>query len=180
MADEIQFSTGGATADDPAIARSEIERTRSRMSETIDDIEDALLRRKERIQNRLDVLAPVRERPFAALGAVLGAGLLLGLITGGDDDDDDRFEEAEERAELWERRARRLLRIARQQEAELEALGGSARLTSRAGAARMPHLDGELEDDDEMGGVRDQLAGRLGGFLADTVGQLFGAGARTA
>src|SRR5690606_41891958 len=45
------------------------------------------------------------------------------------DDDGDapraRFDEdAEMRAEEWERRARRLLRIAREQEAELEALTG--------------------------------------------------------
>jgi hypothetical protein len=71
------------TSDDPDVVRSEIERTRQRMSGTIDEIESVLLRKKGEIQERLDVTAPVRERPWAFAGGVFGTGLLLGFLTGG-------------------------------------------------------------------------------------------------
>lgn len=71
------------TSDDPDVVRGEIERTRQRMSSTIDEIEDVLLRKKGEIQERLDVTAPVRERPWAFAGGVFGTGLLLGFLTGG-------------------------------------------------------------------------------------------------
>jgi len=71
------------TSDDPDVVRGEIERTRQRMSSTIDEIEDVLLRKKGEIQEKLDVTAPVRERPWAFAGGVFGAGLLLGFLTGG-------------------------------------------------------------------------------------------------
>jgi ElaB/YqjD/DUF883 family membrane-anchored ribosome-binding protein len=146
MADEIRVTevtdregvarTGAAATmpGDPGAAREEIQATRARISETIDEIEGALLQKKERIEDRLDVMAPVREQPMRTLGIVFGAGLLLGFLTGGDDeeedeDDDEEHEEhervsasADERAELWEHRARRLLRIAREQEDEIESL----------------------------------------------------------
>ena len=83
-----------AATGDPDTVRSEIERTRARMSSTIDSIEEALLRKKSQLEERLDVTAPVRERvrsnPWGAVAAVFGAGLLLGYITGDSDDDDDR------------------------------------------------------------------------------------------
>lgn len=128
MADEIRSGPEGLTTDDPEQARAEIAMTRARMSETIDEIEDALLRRKERIQDRLDIFSTVRERPLPAAGIAFGAGLVLGLLTGGSDDEDDDYEvevefedgfggslSASARADLWESRARRLLDIARQQ-----------------------------------------------------------------
>ena len=58
--------------------RSDIELTRVRMSQTIDEIEAVLLRKKERIEHRLDIFRVVRERPFLAVRTVFGAGLLLG------------------------------------------------------------------------------------------------------
>jgi ElaB/YqjD/DUF883 family membrane-anchored ribosome-binding protein len=79
--------------EDPDLARAQIEATRARMSETIDEIEGVLVRKKEEIQNRLDVLAPVRENPWPSMGIALGAGLVLGLLTGGGDDEDEEMEE---------------------------------------------------------------------------------------
>jgi hypothetical protein len=76
-------------SDNPEVARAQIEATRARMSETIDEIEGAILRKKEKLRAKLDVLAPVRERPLQTLGAIFGIGLALGLLTGGGDDDDD-------------------------------------------------------------------------------------------
>ena len=142
-----------AQVDDPEIARMQIEQTRARMSETIDQIEGALLRKKEEVQERMDVLSPVRrkarENPLPIIGGVFAAGLILGLLTGGDDDDDDDDAKAEgnpavrryavdfdreqahgrhweERALTWERRARRLMDLANRQEAELLEMRGES------------------------------------------------------
>ena len=86
-----------AASDDPDLVREEIERTRARMSSTIDSIEEALLRKRAQIEEKLDVTAPVRERvqekPLLYAGGVFGAGLLLGFLTGGKDDDREEIEE---------------------------------------------------------------------------------------
>jgi hypothetical protein len=126
---------------DPEVVRTEIEQTRARMSETIDEIEETLARKRDRLQERLDFLAPVRERPLMAAGAAFTVGLLFGLITGGDEEEDEpdfrlsgggglRFSSGDgddgeawkNRSALWENRARRLLRVAREQEQEIHDL----------------------------------------------------------
>lgn len=185
MADEIRVTTtggGGAGATlpgsvdtapaDPHAARAQIEATRARMSETIDDIEEVLLRKKEQIQDRLDFLSPVRERPVQVLGAVFGAGLLLGLLTGGDDEENEVEIRSDAggwgRADDLEERTRRLMRIAREQEAELEVL------RARLGAAQR---DGAAEDLDEVetggfGRMRDETVSRVGGAIADAVSRM--------
>src|SRR5690606_2385148 len=78
MTNEIRIEPANVDA-----ARSDIERTRERMSETIDEIENVLLRKREEIRSRLDLLGRARERPFVAVGIAAGSGLLLGLLTGG-------------------------------------------------------------------------------------------------
>jgi hypothetical protein len=137
-----------AEVDDPELARMQIEQTRARMSETIDQIEGALLRKKENIEERLDVMAPVRrkarENPYPIIGGVFLAGLILGFLTGDDDDEDEGPQPAvrrfaadfdrerahgyhwEERAHTWERRARRLMDLANRQEAELLEMRGES------------------------------------------------------
>jgi hypothetical protein len=170
--------------DDPEFARAQIANTRARMSGTIDEIEDVLLRRKERIQHRLDPFSVVRERPFQAAGAVFGAGLLLGLLTGGDDDDDDEeleydydihFDQdwqsnsldAEARAAKWESRARRLLHLARQAQGEAADAAGSSRVTD----------DGWSDDSDDDGlftGVRDAVADRVAPLVGGLIRQFIG------
>lgn len=132
--------------ENPDAARAEIEATRARMSDTLDEIEDVLLRKKETIRERMDVMAPVREQPVKTIAAIFAAALVLGFLSargkggskaGGnhanhradlppeveEDEDDDQAEELElawSRAEAWEDRAHRLLRVARVQEAELD------------------------------------------------------------
>lgn len=128
---------------DPEAARVRIEQTRARMSDTIDEIEDVLLQKKQDLQDRLDVRAHIRERPWQAAGLVLGAGLIVGFLTGGRSDDDiDDAVISDSRATLWEGRARRLLRIAREQEDDIEHL--------EAALARM-EADGFDPDDHEPG-----------------------------
>jgi hypothetical protein len=80
-------------SDDPDVVRDEIERTRARMSRTIDELDKALVRKKEQVQEKLDVAAPIRQSPWTYAAGVFGAGIALGLITGGGksrDDDEDR------------------------------------------------------------------------------------------
>jgi ElaB/YqjD/DUF883 family membrane-anchored ribosome-binding protein len=107
---------------DPEAARAELERTRARMSDTIDEIEDVLLKKKQDLHDRLDVRARIRDKPLHAAGIVIGVGFLIGFLTGGGSDAKDRRLATDARAALWEARARRLLRIAREQESDIGEL----------------------------------------------------------
>jgi ElaB/YqjD/DUF883 family membrane-anchored ribosome-binding protein len=154
-------------SDNPEVARAEIEQTRARMSDTIDEIEEVLVRQKERLQDRLDVMAPIREHALPAAGIALGAGLLLGLVTGGGDDDEDEYDldvefEADggyddraryfaRRADLWENRARRLLHIAREQEEELDDLRDEEPQRRSGWRAALEHGKEDDGYDDEDG-----------------------------
>jgi len=130
----------GGVSGDPDTVRDEIERTRARMSSTIDQIEGALRQKKGEIQERLDVVAPIRERPWIFAAGVFGTGLALGLLTGGGDDDD-RDHVKVPRALLaglgtdgsgvgngftgdgeWAGRSRELMQVVRRQEEEIRDL----------------------------------------------------------
>jgi ElaB/YqjD/DUF883 family membrane-anchored ribosome-binding protein len=194
----VRTDAAGVVSDDPQAVRAEIEHTRERMSETIDEIEGVLSRKKEQLQERLDVLAPVRERPLPAAGIAFGTGLVLGLLTGGEDDHDhdhsprmrahalhadmDADLDADaaghgDRADLWEARARRLLRVAREQEAQIREL------QERYGNlyARDVDLRG-WEDDEEaanelrssVGSLRDTVLHGITGVLTDAFRQMGG------
>ena len=107
----------------PEGARSEIERTRARMSETLDEIEEVLIRKKEHLRESMNVGARLREKPLVIAGVVLGAGFLIGFVTGGKDKKGEAERvAAQARAALWEERARRLMAIAREQEEDLEEM----------------------------------------------------------
>ncbi|MBA2670403.1 MAG: hypothetical protein H0U67_08545 [Gemmatimonadetes bacterium] len=183
MADEIRVVPEGMEVDDPEFARAQIANTRARMSGTIDEIEDALLKRKERIQHRLDPFSVVRERPFQAAGAVFGAGLVLGLLTGGDDDGDEDHEyeydihfdqdgkaasmDAEARAAKWENRARRLLHLAREAQGEAVHAVSSSRIAD-------DDWSGESDDDGLFTGVRDAVADRVAPLVGGLIRQFIG------
>jgi len=79
---------GAVSSTDPDAVRDEIERTRQRMSQTIDQLEGALGRKKAEIQERLDFVAPVRDNPWPFALGVFGTGLVLGVLTGGGDKED--------------------------------------------------------------------------------------------
>ncbi|HEX2190579.1 MAG TPA: DUF3618 domain-containing protein, partial [Longimicrobiaceae bacterium] len=198
----LRTDPSAVAADDPQAVRAEIEQTRERMSGTIDEIEEVLARKKEQIQDRLDVMSPVRERPLPAAGIAFGAGLVLGLLTGGDDDDHDEREhrsrsralhasvgmaaaaaaddaEWQERAELWENRARRLLRVAREQEEQIRDLQeryGSlyTRDVELRGWENDEEAAGELSS--SIGSLRDNVLHGLTGFLTDAFRQMGGSG----
>jgi hypothetical protein len=161
MADDIRIQPK-----DPDAARAEIERTRARMSETIDEIEDALLRKKVELRERLDIGARIRERPLQTAGAVLCAGVLLGFLTGGARAPAVVVES--DRSALWEKRARRLLAIARAQETDIEELEAVVAGLALAEAESMSGADYEIED--LASRVRD-----LGEALRERSAELFSA-----
>jgi len=167
MSQQIRIEPGT-----PEAVRAEIERTRERISRTIDEIEIALLRKKERIRERMDVAARIRERPLEAAAVAAVVGLLLGFLTGGRGgrkEEAARAEQAarsgEARAALWERRARRLLTIARGQEEEMDGLAAEIEhlvavrdgfVRGRYGFARDPE-----EDDEDFEASREQRTNRF-------------------
>jgi ElaB/YqjD/DUF883 family membrane-anchored ribosome-binding protein len=184
--------------EDPEAARAEIEATRARMSETIDEIEDVLMRKTEEIRAKLDVLAPIRQRPIQSLGIIFGVGLALGLIGSGggdesdtDEDDEltgedlvgeDETAEAWERAERWEDRAHRLLRIARAQEAELDIHRSRGPSLFSRGRARHDNDDEDEDSDHESDGggffdrIREGAAERLSGIVSEAMQKIMRGG----
>lgn len=65
-------------------ARDAVERSRQRISSTLDTLEDRIVEKKHELQDRADVLRPVRERiahrPFVFVAAAIGVGALLGSL----------------------------------------------------------------------------------------------------
>jgi ElaB/YqjD/DUF883 family membrane-anchored ribosome-binding protein len=169
MADEIRVR-----ANDPQAARAEIERTRARLSGTIDEIEDVLIRKRERVKRQLDVRARIREKPLHVAGIVLGLGFLIGALTGGGGNQKARLEESDERGSLWETRARRLLAIARSQEEEIDDLEHSLAdledlLDAEAEYVREPGE--EFEDGpSRWSALREAAAERIGDYLSAATG----------
>lgn len=175
--------------DDPELARAQIEATRARMSETLEEIEERLsrkkqelLQKKEELTDRLDVMRPVREKvrdnSWAALGGVFAAGLLLGYLTGGDDEAEARpavrefsgygdrhqgHEHWQERSRTWENRARRLMMVANEQELELERMRGGPR------SERYTLMDRVRPSRRRERRLRDALSDGLAEGLADVV-----------
>jgi ElaB/YqjD/DUF883 family membrane-anchored ribosome-binding protein len=75
-------------------ARDAVERSRQRISSTLDALEGRIVEKKHEIQNRVDVLRPVRDqverRPFTAVAVAVGVGALLGSIGGRGTEDEER------------------------------------------------------------------------------------------
>jgi ElaB/YqjD/DUF883 family membrane-anchored ribosome-binding protein len=147
-------------------AREAVERSRQRISSTLDALEERIVEKKHEIKDRVDVMRPVRERiserPFTAVAIGLGVGAFLGALGGGDDDGDvhrrrsgrvsGRLLEDDDREELkeWRRARRRRLRAAmRRSEAE--------RGEVRSGRGR----DEDDSDDSRFDALKHQLMGAI-------------------
>lgn len=170
-----------ADPNDPDAVRGEIQQTRARMSSTIDELEAALLRKKEQIQERLDVLAPARERPLLAVGAVFAAGLALGLLTGGDPEakpprwfretvgEGDDLGDWRARAEGAERRLRRLERTIDAQDRELRRLRKKRAARTAHYAGYDPYQEDAAAGSRALGeslrGLRDMVADGVAGAV---------------
>ena len=126
MADQVRRKPAGPR--DPEVVRAELARTRARMSDTIGEIEDVLLEKKDviiatakGIRDRLDPFYKARQHPLPAIGIVLGAGIVIGFLTGGRKLPPPQ-PAPPPRSDVWEKRARRLLRIAREQQEQIAEL----------------------------------------------------------
>ena len=135
---------------DPAVVRAELARTRARMSATIGEIEDVLVQKKDvivstakGIRDRLDPFYKARQHPMAAIGIVFGAGLLVGVLTGGKKPIPPQPAPAAP-SDRWQRRARRLLRIAREQQEEIAALHEQT-----SGWEETDYYEGDADEDDD-------------------------------
>jgi ElaB/YqjD/DUF883 family membrane-anchored ribosome-binding protein len=73
-------------------ARDAVEQSRQRISSTLDQLEDRIVEKKHELQDKADVLRPVRdrivERPFTAVVVGVGVGALIGSLGGGSDTDE--------------------------------------------------------------------------------------------
>jgi ElaB/YqjD/DUF883 family membrane-anchored ribosome-binding protein len=142
-------------------ARDAVVRSRQRISSTLDQLEDRIVEKKHELQEKADVLGPVRERvvarPFTAVAVAVGVGALLGSLGGGHDDSGrssssrsrrahrDSVPGDDERAEL------RKWRRARQQ-----------RLRARSHSAREDAgHDGHEDGSSRLDGLRHQLMGAV-------------------
>lgn len=65
-------------------ARDAVERSRQRISSTLDTLEGRIVEKKHELKDRADVLRPVRERiaqrPFTLVAVAVGVGALLGSL----------------------------------------------------------------------------------------------------
>jgi ElaB/YqjD/DUF883 family membrane-anchored ribosome-binding protein len=147
-------------------ARDAVERSRERISSTLDALEDRIVEKKHELKDRADVLRPVREqvlkRPFTAVAVAVAAGALLGSLGGG------RTEEP------------RLRRGGRPTEAPVSAGDRSElrrwRRTRRErlrSLAREPGGNGRHHGDDEgdsaFAGLKQQLMGAAASVLTAAV-----------
>jgi ElaB/YqjD/DUF883 family membrane-anchored ribosome-binding protein len=89
MSSRTQDSTDAPRTVDEA--RDAVEQSRQRISSTLDQLEGRIVDKKHELQDRADVLRPVRvriaEHPFTAVMVGVGVGALLGSLGGGSDDD---------------------------------------------------------------------------------------------
>jgi ElaB/YqjD/DUF883 family membrane-anchored ribosome-binding protein len=141
-------------------ARDAVERSRQRISSTLDALEERIVEKKHEIQDRVDVMRPVREqiaeRPFTALAVGVGVGALLGSLGGRDDSEHShrrsgrisgRTLSDEDREELqqWRQARKRRLRAAMQRQ---ELRDGRSRSSSD-------------DDDSRFDALKHQLMGAL-------------------
>jgi len=133
-------------------AKDAVERSRQRISTTLDALEDRIVEKKHAMQDRMDVLRPVRDqvtqRPFMAVAVALGVGALLGSL-GGSADDVAEPRAGRGRQQLSDRDRREWRRLRRD------------RLRARGGAAG---------HDDDSGARLDSLKRQLAGAVTTAIG----------
>lgn len=171
-------------------ARDAVARSRERISSTLDALEDRIVEKKHEIQDRVDVLRPVREqiaeRPLTAVMAGLAVGALLGALGGGDDDEYTRRRSGrisghelddDERDELkqWRRQRRKRLRAKLSRSAvdsdwpELSRGRGRSRSSGR-GKARDYDRDGRDDrSDSRFDALKHQLLGAVTSAITTAV-----------
>ena len=142
-------------------AKDAVERSRQRISTTLDALEDRIVEKKHAMQDRMDVLRPVREqvsvRPLTAVAVAAGVGVLLGSLGGRDDRDES------ERDVRSSRSRRGKSGMSERDRAELREWRRMrrARLRSRSGSGR---------DAGDDGGRLEALKHQLAGAVTSAIG----------
>jgi hypothetical protein len=143
-----------ADVNDPELARLQIEQTRARMSDTIEQIEEALVRKRAAVEEKLDVMAPVRrkarENALPLLGGVFLAGLVLGYLTGDSDDDEAARPAIREFGMNQDVQGRAAYSTHAQEKAELAALRGEEERPRRGLLRRRRSVPAYREEFDEV------------------------------
>lgn len=170
-------------------ARDAVARSRERISSTLDALEDRIVEKKHEIQDRVDVLRPVREqiaeRPLTAVMAGLAVGALLGALGGGDDDEYTRRRSGrisghelddDERDELkqWRRQRRKRLRAKLSRSSVdsdwPEVSGGPGSRSRSAGRGRGWDRDSDRDGRDDRSDSRfDALKHQLLGAVTSAI-----------
>ena len=82
-AGHVEFSAVNGRGGDPDALRSDIERTRARMSDTLDEIEGRLVRQKDQIVARAtfrDLRRKVSSEPWRSIAIAFVAGYVVAAI----------------------------------------------------------------------------------------------------
>jgi len=157
MSSNLESAAAPQTVDE---ARHAVERSRQRISTTLDQLEEKIVEKKHELQDRADVLRPVkdqiRERPFTAVAVGLGVGALLGSLGGADDERESRRGRGADSAMTDEER-RELREWRRHRRERLEArLGATA---ARNGRSSRDHHDSS--DPGRLDAMKNQLMGAI-------------------
>lgn len=148
-------------------AKDAVERSRQRISTTLDALEDRIVEKKHAMQDRMNVLRPVREqvsvRPLTAVAVAVGVGALLGSLSGRGD----REEVARDVKAGREGKSSRSMRgrsgLDERDRAEL-------REWRRMRRERLRNRIGSGRDEDDEGGRLDALKHQLAGAVTSAIG----------
>jgi len=148
----MAIEEGGVEPQTVDQARDAVERSRERISRTLDRLEDRIVEKKHELQDKADVFRPVktqvRSRPLTAVAVAVGLGALLGSLGGGHEDAD-RGRHGKAHA-LTDDERRELREWRRHRRERLRALGGgdyekeSQRRPRRPSTSRLDSLKGQL------------------------------------
>ena len=132
-------------------ARAAVERSRERISRTLDRLEDRIVDKKYELQDRADVFRPVKQqvrlRPLTAIAIGFGVGVVLGSLSRG------RQGGRGKRLRGLDRKERRQLREWREQRRE--------RLLARADTSRSDGNAHESRQESRFDGMKGQLVGAV-------------------
>jgi ElaB/YqjD/DUF883 family membrane-anchored ribosome-binding protein len=155
-------------------ARNAVERSRQRISSTLDQLEDRIVEKKHELQEKVDFMRPVRDqiaqRPFTAVAVAVGVGALLGSIGGGDGEEEPhRSRSGRLRGSISDSDRKELRDWRKQRRERLRAVSRHGNDEEDGGSSRLSGLRHQL-----MGAVTaavtTAVTSRLREFVGDSVG----------
>jgi ElaB/YqjD/DUF883 family membrane-anchored ribosome-binding protein len=174
-------------------ARDAVEQSRQRISSTLDQLEGRIVEKKHELQDRADVLRPVRERiaerPFTTIAVAVGVGALLGSL-GGESDRDDRNDrdDRDDRPRRPSRPGNRGAALSDHDRAEMRRWRKARRERLHSISRQEPPGRDDSDDGSRVGALKHQLMGavtsaitaavtaRVREFARDSISQVAGQG----